>query len=197
MKDGTVIKCENITEEIIQKYQQEGYRLVFQENVMEHDLTAIPRMETSLPLALRSWSKSSDADFYKVYKASFKDRPGFPGWSMREWTAWLSSSPTFLPERTYIAEVDNEAVGFIAADSDSEDTRGYIIQVGVIPEWRHKGIAALLICRCLEALHQDGKKAVVLHVNQNNPGAIRLFEQLGFKTVRVRGAFEAPSSQGM
>jgi ribosomal protein S18 acetylase RimI-like enzyme len=54
-----------------------------------------------------------------------------------------------------------------------------------------------LICRCLEALHQDGKKAVVLHVNQNNPGAIRLFEQLGFKTVRVRGAFEAPSSQGM
>lgn len=194
MKDGTVIKCENITEEVIQKYQQEGYRLVFRENVMERDLSAIPGMETSLPLVLRSWSDSSASDFYNVYNASFKDRPGFPGWSMKEWTAWLSSSPTFLPERTYIAEVNNVAAGFIAADSDPEfNTRGYIIQVGVIPEWRHKGIAALMICRCLEALHKDGKKAAVLHVNQNNPGAIRLFEQLGFKTVRVRGAFELSS----
>ncbi|MGE6755594.1 GNAT family N-acetyltransferase [Rossellomorea sp. NPDC071047] len=68
---------------------------------------------------------------------------------------------------------------------------GYIIQMGVIPEWRGKGIAAVLSCKCLEDLRQDGMKSATLHVNQNNPGAIKLYERLGFKTVRKRGKFGA------
>ncbi len=111
---------------------------------------------------------------------------------MEKWVDWLSSSPTFRPDLSYIANINNRNIGFIATDNDPAlpDTHGFIIQVGVIPEWRRRGIASMLTTRCLEALHADGKYGVILHVNQNNPGAIGLYERLGFKTVRTRGAFE-------
>ncbi len=50
------LRCENITDEIVQKYQEDGYRLVFQEYVMEHDLRNIPELEISPSVVLKSWS---------------------------------------------------------------------------------------------------------------------------------------------
>lgn len=186
------IKCENITEEIIQKYREDGFKLVFQEYVMEHDLSAIHEVETPLSLEFRTWSTPLEEDFYQVYYQSFKDRPGFPEWSMEKWMDWISSGSTFCPDLTEIATFKNNPVGFIATDSDPDlpDTHGYIIQVGVIPEWRRKGIATILTTRCLKACRTNGKTRVALHVNENNPSAIRLYERLGFKTVRNRGTFE-------
>lgn len=196
MKNETSVKCENITKEIVQKYQRNGFELVFQEYVMEKNLRVIPCIESSSSLQLESWSTSTKENFYEVYYASFRDRPGFPGWSMEKWVDWISSSPTFLPERSYIARVDNQVIGFIASDKDSDhpDKKGYIIQVGVIPEWRCKGIAATLTCKCLEAFCNDGKESVILHVNRNNPDAISLYERLGFTVVRRRGTFEKLSN---
>jgi|GEM_PF-5809351 len=40
------------------------------------------------------------------------------------------------------------------------------------------------------SLPWGGKDGVILHVNQDSPGAIRLYERLRFKAVRIRGAFE-------
>jgi mycothiol synthase len=105
---------------------------------------------------------------------------------------WISSDPAFRADLTFLATVENQTVGFIASAKDMElpDNHGYIIQVGVIPEWRRKGVAAVLTNISLEAWREDGKDAVILHVNRNNPGAISLYERLGFKTVRIRGAFQ-------
>ncbi|PFA69736.1 hypothetical protein CN378_02925 [Bacillus sp. AFS015802] len=185
----TNIKCENITEEILQDYRQQGFELVFQEYVMEHSLTDIPTIETPYSLSFKSWSPSSNEIFYEVYVASFRDRSGFPGWPIEKWVEWISGDPDFLPDKSYIAKVKDQAVGFITAAQDSGKT-GFIIQAGVIPEWRGKGIAAVLTAKCLEELRQDGMKSAGLHVNQNNPGAIKLYERLGFKIIRKRGTFE-------
>lgn len=192
MEELSRIRCENLTEEIIRKYQEDGYQLAFQEYVMEHDLGAIQEVDIPYSMALKGWSRTLEVEFYKVYDASFKDRPGFPGWSMEKWVEWISSDPAFRPDLTFLATVENQTVGFIASARDMElpDKHGYIIQVGVIPEWRRRGVAAVLTNRSLEAWREDGKDAVILHVNRNNPGAISLYERLGFKTVRIRGAFQ-------
>lgn len=79
------VKSENITDDAVQSFLQQGYELVFMEYVMEHDLSEIPKLVHSVPLTLKSWTASSQKDFYDVYTASFKDRPGFPGWSMEKW----------------------------------------------------------------------------------------------------------------
>ena len=66
---------------------------------------------------------------------------------------------------------------------------GYINQVGVDPRWRRQGIGAALVVRSLQGWQDEEKKAVLLHVNVNNPGAIDLYQQLGFVVIRRRGKF--------
>ncbi|MBA2396981.1 MAG: GNAT family N-acetyltransferase [Ktedonobacteraceae bacterium] len=46
-----------------------------------------------------------------------------------------------------------------------------------------------MITHALQAWRETGKEEVVLHVNVNNPGAIHLYQQLGFVIVRKRGKF--------
>jgi len=143
-------------------------------------------------LSFQCWSQTLEEEFFEVYRTSFKNRPGFPGWSLDKWVDWISSDPDFRPDLTYLATVENQAVGFIASASDMElpDKHGYIIQVGVVPEWRRRSVAAALTNKSLEAWREDGREAVLLHVNQNNPGAIRLYESLGFTSIRLRGTFQ-------
>jgi ribosomal protein S18 acetylase RimI-like enzyme len=192
MQHSSRISCENLTAERIRKYQEEGYELVFQEHVMEHDLHSIGKIEIPVSMAYKSWSKTLEREFYKIYSAAFKDRPGFPGWPLERWVEWISGDPDFCQELTLLASIDNHPIGFIAnaIDLESKGKHGYIIQVGVIPEWRRKGVAAILVNKTLEAWREQGKKAAILHVNLNNPGAIRLYEGLGFRVVRTRGSFQ-------
>ncbi|QHE62676.1 GNAT family N-acetyltransferase [Rossellomorea vietnamensis] len=188
MSNVKKIPCENITENLIEEYESKGFELVSQEYVMEHSLLDIPQIEAPFPLTVISWSTALERGFYEVYQASFKDRPGFPGWSMEKWVEWVSTGGDFLRDRSYLATVNNESVGFITVGKES-DKIGFIIQVGVIPEWRGKGIAAILTCKCLEAFRLDGMISATLHVNQNNPRAIKLYESLGFKIAHKRGTF--------
>lgn len=186
------IRCEDVTEEITEKYHKLGYELVLQEYVMEHTLDDIREVDMPYALSFQCWSQTLEEEFFKVYRASFKDRPGFPGWSLEKWVDWISSDPDFRPDLTYLATVDNQAVGFIASAREVEfsDKHGYIIQVGVVPEWRRRGVAAALTNKSLEAWREKGRESVLLHVNQNNPGAIRLYESLGFTSIRLRGTFQ-------
>ncbi|QSO53584.1 GNAT family N-acetyltransferase [Alicyclobacillus curvatus] len=194
METPSRIRCEDITEELAQKYEEKGYQLVFQEYVMEHNLETVPELVTSQPFVFRSWSTELEGEFYALYYQCFKERPGFPQWSMDEWIDRVSSDTNFRPDLSYIVSLDNKNMGFITADNDAEDpefdTHAYIIQIGVMPEWRRKGIASILTTKYLAACRGEGKKGVILHVNRNNPGAIKLYEGLGFKTVRTRGTFE-------
>ena len=77
----------------------------------------------------------------------------------------------------------------------SEEDAGRVIQVGTRPEWRGRGIGAALMVRAMRAWKAEGKEAVMLDVNVNNPGAIRLYLQLGFAIVGRRGRFERQAGQ--
>jgi ribosomal protein S18 acetylase RimI-like enzyme len=94
-----------------------------------------------------------------------------------------------------LAVADGQAVGFVtnAEDEAAPGQNGYIIQVGVHPQWRGQRLGATLITRSLLAWQAEGKEVVILHVNSNNPEAIRLYQQLGFVVVRRRGKFRLQS----
>jgi ribosomal protein S18 acetylase RimI-like enzyme len=78
-------------------------------------------------------------------------------------------------------------VGFVT--NADEGQHGYTIQVGVHPNWRGQGLGAALTTYALQKWQETGKEAVILHVNVNNPGAMRLYQQLGFVVIRRRGKF--------
>ena len=104
---------------------------------------------------------------------------------------WISDDTAFRPDLSWVAIVQGQPAGFIANANDEQapEQTGYIIQVGVHPDWRRQGLAAALMSRSLQAWQAEGKEAVILHVNINNPGAIKLYQKLGFTIVARRGAF--------
>lgn len=186
------IRSENVTDEIIASYAKKGYTLTFAEEVMCYDLSrALPHVIMPLEVSYVSWEPERTHDFFSVYDASFRERPGFPGWSETEWVQWTSGNPTFRPDMSVLAVTQGQAVGFVtnAEDEEAPAQHGFLIQVGVHPDWRGQGLGAALITHSLQTWRETGKEAVMLHVNINNHGSIRLYQQLGFVIVRRRGKF--------
>ena len=190
-----VVGCEDVTDEIVAAYDSQGYTLTFAEDVMRYDLSdtslMLPRVRLSVAVDYLEWTPERAHVFFSVYAAAFRERPGFPGWSEAEWVRWTAGDPTFRPDLSVLALIQGQPVGFITcADYEEEPAQsGFVIQVGVDPEWRGQGLGAAMMIHALDAWRDAGKKAVLLDVNVNNPVAIRLYEQLGFVVVRRRGRF--------
>ena len=191
------ITCENVTGEIVTSYAEKGYTLTFAEEVMRFDLSQkIPQVVVPPDVSFFTWTSERSHDFFMAYDASFRDRPGFPGWSEEEWVRGTSDDAAFRSDLSYLAVVQGQAAGFITNEEDdtAPEPTGYINQVGVDPRWRRKRIGATLVVRSLQAWQEVGKVAIMLHVNVNNPGAIRLYQQLGFSFVGRRGKFRKQSA---
>ena len=61
---------------------------------------------------------------------------------------------------------------------------GMIRYVGVVPEWRRKGLGAALTLAGVKTLRDAGMESVVLGVDAENvTGARRLYERYGFEVV--------------
>jgi ribosomal protein S18 acetylase RimI-like enzyme len=186
------VRCEHVTDAVIASYAEKGYQLMFAEEVMRYDLSqTLPRVVVPFEVGYLCWTPERARDFFAVYEAAFRERPGFPGWRRAEWVAWTSDDPTFRPDLSILAMVQGQAVGFITSSDDEEapERYGYLIQVGVHPAWRSQRLGAALTTHALQMWREAGREAVILHVNVNNPGAIQLYRQLGFRVVGRRGKF--------
>lgn len=72
-------------------------------------------------------------------------------------------------------------VGLVAAYcNDQTKHMTYITSVSVLGEWQGKGIAAQLICRCIEHAEGLGMQCISLEVTRGNMTAIGLYEKYGF-----------------
>jgi ribosomal protein S18 acetylase RimI-like enzyme len=186
-----VINCEHISESLVASYKKRGFTLFFSEEIMAYDLTlSVPEIDAIQPLTYKTWDIHTAHDFFGVYQAAFRERPGFPGWSEEEWIRWTTDDPSFRPDLSSLALIEDQPVGFItnAEEAIESGNFGFIVQMGVDPRWRGQRVGTALISRTLQAWQNEGKQAVMLHVNNNNP-ALHLYYQLGFISVGRRGKF--------
>lgn len=75
---------------------------------------------------------------------------------------------------------DGQMIGFIAGDPRKRENTGWILTLGVLPDWRRQGIAGVLLNRCEMQMHMPQVK---LSVRRSNTAAIRLYEKLGYEQV--------------
>jgi len=61
---------------------------------------------------------------------------------------------------------------------------GHITQICVLPERRGRGIGSELLWRSIQAFLERGSDAISLTVTAANTGAVRLYERIGFRTIR-------------
>jgi len=177
-----VIATEGLTAGAARLYERFGFAQEFAEDVMRCDLRR-PLPEAPLPpdITLAPWSPALAEAFFAAYTASFRERPGFPGWSREQWVDWATGDDDFRPAASFIARCGDTPAGFVLCDE------GWIAQLGVCPEWRGRGLGAALTAAALRYFHATGLEDVSLGVNVNNPSAARLYARLGF-AVRGRRA---------
>lgn len=106
-------------------------------------------------------------------------------------------------------ELDNENAVFLAAESDSGDTVGYlgchlildeayIANVAVSPDVRREGIGGRLVGALLDILRERNAAFVTLEVRVSNQPAIALYTKFGFKPVGTRrGFYDRPKEDAL
>lgn len=79
----------------------------------------------------------------------------------------------------FIGAFDNERlIGLVVASSDNR--KGWINRLAVIPEYRGLGIARELIGKSEDALYKSGIEILACLVMDDNTASIRLFESEGY-----------------
>lgn len=99
------------------------------------------------------------------------------------WPLWDMVGVLTLPNVVRLkAIVDEHMVGFIAGDIRRAENVAWIATVGVLPEYRRRGIGSGLLKACEARLDTS---VVRLCVRRTNQAAISLYEELGYYQVDI------------
>ncbi len=90
---------------------------------------------------------------------------------------------TWLLTRAAPAGLMPEDVGTIQGLVVSSEL-GSIQNVGIIPEYRHRGFGRLLVGQALRGFAEAGCRRVTLEVTAHNTAAVALYRNLGFRIAR-------------
>ena len=182
------IATETLTDAADRLYRAHGFEPVDEQLVMRRDL-GLPLPDHPLPpgVTITSWQPGLAGRFFQAYHASFRERPGFPGWSAEEWIRWTDDDH-LIPEWSLLAQADEVPLGFVTAGIEYLDP--FVMQIGVIPGQRRHGLASALTVETMRRMRAAGETAVELTVNLNNPGALQVYTRLGFITVGRRARYE-------
>lgn len=103
-------------------------------------------------------------------------------WSANDFAECARSAVPFL-----VAEEDGAVVGYVVAHAAADE--GEILNLGVAPPHRHRGVGRALVERVLALLAQQGVRVVYLEVRESNTVARRLYQSLGFGEVARRARY--------
>ncbi|MGH8630891.1 MAG: GNAT family N-acetyltransferase, partial [Burkholderiales bacterium] len=165
------------------------FEAVDEQLVMRRDLhLPLPDRPVPRDVMITSWQPALANQFFRAYEASFRERPGFPGLSATEWISRRTDDDNFKPEWSLLARAGDVPLGFLAAGT--EHPGGFVVQIGVIPGQRRRGLGSALMVETMRRMQAAGAASAQLTVNVNNPGAIQAFAELGFATVGRRARYE-------
>jgi mycothiol synthase len=173
---GVTVETESLTVAAETLFATRGLRQVFAEDVLRIDLAFVePTPPWPAEATLAGWSHETAARFHRVYASAFRERPGFPDWPAEQWIADLVEDDEFRPGWSLLAVLpDLGDAGFVTAAED------WIVQVGVVPSARGRGLGGALVGEALRRMRAAGAAQAWLDVNVDNP-AVRLYRRLGFE----------------
>lgn len=110
----------------------------------------------------------------------------------RPWSA-ESLRELLLNERSMVlaAREGGRCVGYIGARIIADECE--IMNIGVLPAWRRRGIASALLDRFLSEAAVRGARVAFLEVRASNAPALALYEKSGFEAAgRRKNYYDAP-----
>lgn len=109
---------------------------------------------------------------------------------------WMLSYLPGFPEARdgFVWIEDSKVVGNATLTFDhSQSERFYVSNVAVKTEYHRQGIARALMQAAIEHVRQRHGKRILLYVRPNNPGALKLYADLEFHALEMRGEWKLDS----
>jgi ribosomal protein S18 acetylase RimI-like enzyme len=112
--------------------------------------------------------------------------------SFLRWASRMTESAS-VPLMGYVWEQDGRIIGNASLISFRKTgKRIYLVaNVATHPEHRRRGIGRALTERVMQQARDKKASAIWLHVRDDNPGAIKLYEDLGFHEIARRTSWQA------
>ena len=117
-----------------------------------------------------------------VFVSLDKDLFPYSPWSASQYKEEFSS-----PTRYFVVALNEQQsiIGYAGVFAPGQ-AEADILTVGVVPEYRGKGIAKELIVLLTDWANAQGSTAMMLEVKTDNHEAIGLYESLGYLKLNVR-----------
>jgi mycothiol synthase len=187
------IDTDYVTPDTVAFLEHHGYHLQVAEQDMRRGLDAVPDIPLPQGLSSAPWSEPTASAFFRAYQGAFRSRPHFPDWTEDVWRRALTGYEEFRPDLSTVVLEGDEPVGFTICAIEGApggQTQGQIVQIGVRPEWRRRGIAAALLSLAMHRFAEAGAETAFLDVGLNNPQARALYERMGFLPGRVFRSYQ-------
>jgi hypothetical protein len=96
----------------------------------------------------------------------------------------IRRKPGFLPGATWLVACNDGYVGAVQGVMD-QGPIGAIQNVGVLPDFRGRGLGRALVRRALAGFAQAGLQRAYLEVTAQNDGAVQLYREVGFRRAKT------------
>jgi ribosomal protein S18 acetylase RimI-like enzyme len=161
-------------------FERRGFHFALAEDELRRDLSqSIPASPLPEGMTFVPWTEENTGEFFRAYQDAFSTRPGFPGWTEEVWRRAFTGGDDFRADLSLLLLDGAEPVGYAVCAVEGEE--GWIVQVGVRPAWRRRGLAGALLSETMRRFQREGLRAAMLDVNVNNPRAMSVYRRLGFE----------------
>jgi mycothiol synthase len=141
----------------------------------------LPEVTTPSGVRVRTFEAGRDEDAWiRVNARAFADHPEQGRWTRADLER-REREPWFSPEGFFLAERDDELLGFHWTKVHEDGPIGEVYVVGVDPGAQGLGLGRVLTLTGLRHLQSLGLPAVMLYVDESNTAATRLYAKLGFQ----------------
>ena len=143
-------------------------------------------------IIIRQFVKGADEPVWvEVLNVAYKEYEDWRAITVEEFVL-DEKRPNFDFEGRFIAELDEKPVGIVHAHVDKlrKEKKGFIRNLGVIPQFRGRGIEEKLVEIAINKLKKRGLTVIQAWAHYKRKDRIQLLEKLGFKLVRIFSMME-------
>lgn len=151
----------------------------------------MPALPDGVEIVVRDDEETRRA-IYELDRESFREHWGWADYPYAEWIEHMTASPSFDPSDWWLLTVDGVPAGIcLLSESRAELGEGYIGVLGVLKDFRGRGLAQLLLRRAFVHYRDRGRSAIALGVDATNTtGAVALYEKVGMRPALVFEVYE-------
>ncbi len=103
----------------------------------------------------------------------------YSDWSLRQFEDCFKEN-----YQAWVLRNEEKILGFVVLLFQAEEAE--LLNLGVLPEWQHQGLASRLLQQVIEFARTKGLREIFLEVHELNDAAIHLYEKFQFKRIGRR-----------